>query len=95
MTAVTGRATDTEDVHTSIPSKTTNSSFLSSVPRFPKEHCFVEGSQIPPVCPSGTNNVYMKVTMEDSWNDTDSGKLKYREKNLSQCNFVHQKSHVD
>jgi len=27
--------------------------------------------------------------MEQWWNDTDRGKLKYWEKNLSQCHFVH------
>jgi len=29
------------------------------------------------------------------WNDTDRGKLKYWEKNLSQCYFVHHKSHKE
>jgi hypothetical protein len=29
------------------------------------------------------------------WNDTDRGKLKNLEKNLSQCHFVHNKSHMD
>jgi len=28
-------------------------------------------------------------------NDTDREKLEYLEKNLSQCNFVHNKSHRD
>jgi hypothetical protein len=32
--------------------------------------------------------------MEHWWNDTDRGKLKYWEKNLSQCYFVHHKSQV-
>jgi hypothetical protein len=33
--------------------------------------------------------------MEHWWNDTDRGKLKYWEKILSQCHFVHHKSHMD
>jgi len=33
--------------------------------------------------------------MEHWWNDTDRGKLKYLERNLSQCHFVYHKSHMD
>jgi hypothetical protein len=33
--------------------------------------------------------------MEHRWNETDRGKPKYSEKNLSQCQFFHQKSHMD
>jgi hypothetical protein len=33
--------------------------------------------------------------MEEQWNDTDRGKLKNSEKNLSQCHVVHHKSHMD
>jgi hypothetical protein len=33
--------------------------------------------------------------MEHWWNETDREKLKYSAKNLSQCHFVHHKSHMD
>jgi hypothetical protein len=33
------------------------SNFLSNAPQFPKEHCFLEGSQGFPVCPSGKRNM--------------------------------------
>jgi hypothetical protein len=33
--------------------------------------------------------------MEHWWNEIDRGKRKYSGKNLSQCHFVHHKSHMD
>jgi hypothetical protein len=33
--------------------------------------------------------------MEHRWNEIDRGKPKYSEKHLSQCHFVHHKSHMD
>jgi len=35
------------------------------------------------------------MSMEHSWNDNEKGKLKYVNKNLFQCHFVHHKSHTD
>jgi hypothetical protein len=38
----------------------------------------------------------MKIqVMEHQWNETDRIKPKYPRKNLSQCHFVHHKSHMD
>jgi carbonic anhydrase len=55
---------------------------LSNAFRFPKEivFFFFEGSQTSPVCPSGKE---IKTNMEHFWNDTDKGKQKCLEKNLS------------
>jgi hypothetical protein len=35
------------------------------------------------------------ILMEHQWNETDKGKPKYSEKNMSQCHFVHHKSHME
>jgi hypothetical protein len=81
------------------------SSFLTSAPRFLKEPCFSEGSQASPVCPSYQKDkrakprkvfkVLKNMSMEHWWNDIDRAKLKYSGKKLSQCHFVHHKSHMN
>jgi hypothetical protein len=35
------------------------------------------------------------LVMEHQWKEIDRGKPKYSGKNLSQCRFVHHKSHID
>jgi hypothetical protein len=35
------------------------------------------------------------ILMEHRWNESDKGKPKYSEKHLSQCHFVHHKSHME
>jgi hypothetical protein len=44
---------------------------------------------------SGYNSITMQMSMEQWWHDTDKGKRRYSQKNLSQCHFVHHKSHTD
>ena len=49
------------------------------------------------VCPSSKNKMYMKISMEHWWNDTDRGKPKYwgGGGSLYQCHFVDHKSHMN
>ena len=44
---------------------------LSHCPRFPKEHCFLEGSQASPACPFSKCGIKLKISVEHQWNDTD------------------------
>jgi hypothetical protein len=45
--------------------------------------------------PEGNRTRVPFLVMEHGWNETDRGKPKYSGKNLSQCHFVHHKSHMD
>jgi hypothetical protein len=38
---------------------------------------------------------FLLLVMEHRWNEIDRGKPKNSGKNLSQCHFVHHKSHMD
>jgi hypothetical protein len=38
---------------------------------------------------------FLSQVMEHRWNEIDTGKPKYLEKNLSQYHFVHHKFHMD
>ena len=38
--------------------------FYSQCSQFPKQHCFLEGTQASPVCPSGRSNMYVKMSKE-------------------------------
>jgi hypothetical protein len=58
-----------------LKTKRNESTSVSSAPRFPKEHCFLEGSQAAPVCRFGKRNTCMRRCMEHWWSDTD-GKTK-------------------
>jgi len=53
--------------------------------------CSLEGSNAPSVCPSGKNNTWLEMSMQNWWNNTDREKPKY----LSQCHFIPHKSHMD
>jgi hypothetical protein len=48
-----------------------------------------------PACPSEKSIIKINRNMEDWWNDTDRGKPKYAEKNISLYHFVLHKSHMD
>ena len=45
--------------------------YLSHCPRFPKEHCFLEGSQASPAYPFSKCGIKLKISVEHRWNDTD------------------------
>jgi len=51
---------------TAFKNKKSGGYLLSNASRFPKEHCFMEGSQALPTDASGKSN--MKMSMEHWWN---------------------------
>ena len=57
---------------------------------------FLEGYQALPLCPFGKSDVYVRWVRRIGGNNTDRENPKYSGgKNLSQCLFAHQKSHMD
>jgi hypothetical protein len=64
--------------------------------RYPqKSIALMEGSKTSPIFPPHNTDIKLKMGLEQWWNDTDGGKPKYWERNLSQRHFVHQKYHMD
>jgi len=57
---------------------------LSSGPQFPKQQRYLEGSQASPICIYGKRNMYMNMSILHWWNDTDTGKPNYSQRNLFQ-----------
>jgi len=55
----------------------------------------MEGSQPSAVRPSGKSTMCMEMGVERWWDGPGRGKQEYWEKNMSRCQFVHQKSHID
>ena len=65
--------------------KNCENTFLSNSFRYPKEHFRFEGSQAWPFSPSNKSIIKGKVSMGNWLIDPDRLKLKYSERNLSQC----------
>jgi len=53
---------------------------VSSIHRYPREHCVLVGFQASTVCPSGKSNMWLKMGVERWWNDTDWGKQDWEKK---------------
>jgi hypothetical protein len=48
------------------------STFLSSAPKFPREQCFLGDSQVQPLCPADSN-MLLKMSLQQWWDGTDRG----------------------
>jgi len=60
------------------------SNSLSSGPRFPKQHRYLEGSQALPIRLSDKRNMYTNMSIMHWWNNNDTGKPNYSQRNLFQ-----------
>ena len=70
--------------------------FFYLVPRNMRtSNALFAGSQAPPFNSSHTTNMNVEMITEHWWNDTDKGKLKFWDRNRSQCHLVQHKSHTD
>ena len=49
-----------------------------------KRIALFKDSQSLPTCPSDKNSIEMQMSVEQWWNDSDRGKLKYWERNIIQ-----------
>jgi len=59
------------------------STFYPKLPDFQKSIAFLEDRQAPPVCPSGTSNMWTKMSVQHRWDGSDRGKTEVLEKHLS------------
>ena len=67
--------------------------FFNPMAPFPKDHSFLDDYKVSSPYLSGNSNMYMRMGMNNWRNDNDGEKPKCSEKNVSQCHFVHYKSH--
>ena len=63
--------------------------YFFNAPVFAREHFFLDGSQVSPDSPSSGRNKELQMSTEHWWNDTNRGKPKYLDKNLSHCHSEH------
>ena len=62
---------------------------LFNAPVFPRDHFFLDGSQVSPNSPSSGRNKELQMSKEHWWNDTNRGNPKYLDKNLSHFHSEH------
>ena len=75
------------------PNEKCGTTSLPNPSRLPKEHWFLEDSQVSLICPSGESRVWMEISMEDGWNDTHTDKLKHSDKTFLQYQSLGHTSH--
>jgi hypothetical protein len=62
--------------------------------RISEKALFFKSSQPSPVRPSGENDLWIKMSIEQWWNDFDKENPTFLEKNLSQFHFGRHKCHM-